>query len=203
MAGEPGAVAEGRRVARHHGLAGPRRPRGKSFAAALIERSGLAPAEWLRRYLRAYYVPLLHSFYAYDLVYMPHGENVILVLEDGVVRRAVYKDIAEEIAVMDPDAVLPPEVSRIAVDVPDDMKLLSIFTDVFDCFFRFLAANLAEEGTLPEADFWRTVAEITREYQASVPELADKFTRYDMFTPEFPSPASTASNSATTSRWST
>ncbi|KOT44709.1 IucA/IucC family protein [Streptomyces caelestis] len=158
---------------------------GKSFAGALIERSGLAPAEWLRRYLRAYYVPLLHSFYAYDLVYMPHGENVILVLEDGVVRRAVYKDIAEEIAVMDPDAVLPPEVSRIRVEVPDDTKLLSVFTDVFDCFFRFLAANLAEEGVLDEDGFWGTVAEITREYQASVPELADKFARYDMFAPEF------------------
>ncbi|MFD7699524.1 IucA/IucC family protein [Streptomyces caelestis] len=158
---------------------------GKSFAGALIERSGLAPAEWLRRYLRAYYVPLLHSFYAYDLVYMPHGENVILVLEDGVVRRAVYKDIAEEIAVMDPDAVLPPEVSRIRVEVPDDTKLLSIFTDVFDCFFRFLAANLAEEGVLDEDGFWGTVAETTREYQASVPELADKFARYDMFAPEF------------------
>jgi siderophore synthetase component len=158
---------------------------GKSFAGALIERSGLAPAEWLRHYLRAYYVPLLHSFYAYDLVYMPHGENVILVLEDGVVRRAVYKDIAEEIAVMDPDAVLPPEVSRIRVEVPDDTKLLSVFTDVFDCFFRFLAANLAEEGVLDEDGFWGTVAEITREYQASVPELADKFTRYDMFAPEF------------------
>ncbi|NEC48840.1 IucA/IucC family siderophore biosynthesis protein [Actinospica acidiphila] len=158
---------------------------GRSFAAALIERSGLTPQEWLRRYLRAYYVPLLHSFYAYDLVYMPHGENVILVLEDGAVKRAVYKDIAEEIAVMDPDAVLPPEVSRIRVEVPDDTKLLSIFTDVFDCFFRFLAANLAEEGVLDEDDFWRTVAEVTREYQASVPELADKFARYDMFAPEF------------------
>ncbi|MET7325035.1 desferrioxamine E synthetase DesD [Streptomyces sp. NPDC005549] len=158
---------------------------GASFAGALIERSGLAPAEWLRHYLRAYYVPLLHSFYAYDLVYMPHGENVILVLEDGVVRRAIYKDIAEEIAVMDPDAVLPPEVSRIAVDVPDDKKLLSIFTDVFDCFFRFLAANLAGEGFLTEDSFWRTVAEVTREYQESVPELADKFERYDMFAPEF------------------
>ncbi|MFC8876799.1 IucA/IucC family protein [Streptomyces ardesiacus] len=158
---------------------------GASFAGALIERSGLAPAEWLRHYLQAYYVPLLHSFYAYDLVYMPHGENVILVLEDGVVRRAVYKDIAEEIAVMDPDAVLPPEVSRIAVDVPDDKKLLSIFTDVFDCFFRFLAANLAEEGIVEEDVFWRTVAEVTREYQESVPELADKFARYDMFAPEF------------------
>ncbi|EHN73012.1 hypothetical protein SMCF_7557 [Streptomyces coelicoflavus ZG0656] len=158
---------------------------GASFAGALIERSGLAPAEWLRHYLRAYYVPLLHSFYAYDLVYMPHGENVILVLEDGVVRRAVYKDIAEEIAVMDPDAVLPPEVSRIAVDVPDDKKLLSIFTDVFDCFFRFLAANLAEEGIVAEDVFWRTVAEVTREYQESVPELAEKFERYDMFAPDF------------------
>ncbi|MEV7786858.1 IucA/IucC family siderophore biosynthesis protein [Streptomyces sp. NPDC088106] len=158
---------------------------GRSVAGALIERSGLAPAAWLRHYLRAYYVPLLHSFYAYDLVYMPHGENVILVLADGVVKRAVYKDIAEEIAVMDPDAVLPPEVGRIRVEVPDDTKLLSIFTDVFDCFFRFLAANLAEEGVLEEDAFWRTVAEITREYQASVPELADKFTRYDMFAKEF------------------
>ncbi|WP_446034689.1 IucA/IucC family protein [Streptomyces olivaceus] len=158
---------------------------GASFAGALIERSGLAPAQWLRHYLRAYYVPLLHSFYAYDLVYMPHGENVILVLEDGVVRRAVYKDIAEEIAVLDPDAVLPPEVSRIAVDVPDDKKLLSVFTDVFDCFFRFLASNLADEGIIEEDAFWRTVAEVTREYQESVPELADKFARYDMFAPEF------------------
>lgn len=158
---------------------------GKSFAGALIEQSGLAPTQWLRRYLTAYFTPLLHSFYAYDLVYMPHGENVILVLKDGVVERAIYKDIAEEIAVMDVDAVLPPAVERLRVDVPEDKKLLSIFTDVFDCFFRFLAANLAAEGIVAEDDFWRTVADITREYQASLPELADKFRQYDMFAPEF------------------
>ncbi|MGW1051085.1 IucA/IucC family protein [Streptomyces sp. NPDC002521] len=158
---------------------------GASFAGALIERSGLTPVEWLRQYLRAYYTPLLHSFYAYDLAFMPHGENVILVLEDGVVRRAVYKDIAEEIVVMAPDAVLPPEVRRIRVEVPEDTKLLSIFTDVFDCFFRFLAAHLAAEGVLAEDDFWRTVAEITRAYQDANPELAHKFRQYDMFAPEF------------------
>ncbi|MFF2130416.1 IucA/IucC family protein [Streptomyces olivochromogenes] len=158
---------------------------GASFAGALIERSGLTPVEWLRRYLRAYFTPLLHSFYAYDLVYMPHGENVILVLKDGAVQRAIYKDIAEEIAVMDPQAVLPPVVERIRVEVPEDKKLLSIFTDVFDCFFRFLAADLAGEGILDEDDFWRTVAESVREYQKSAPELADKFRQYDMFAPEF------------------
>ncbi|MFD4621603.1 IucA/IucC family protein [Streptomyces sp. NPDC058475] len=158
---------------------------GASFAGALIERSGLPPVEWLRRYLRAYFTPLLHSLYAYDLVYMPHGENVILVLEDGAVRRAIYKDIAEEIAVMDPDAVLPPAVERIRADVPEDKKLLSLFTDVFDCFFRFLAANLAAEGVLDEDDFWRTVAESVRTYQDATPELADKFRQYDLFAPEF------------------
>ncbi|MFF8971443.1 IucA/IucC family protein [Streptomyces sp. NPDC014995] len=158
---------------------------GRSVAGALVEQSGLTPTEWLRGYLQAYYTPLLHSFYAYDLVFMPHGENTILVLKDGVVQRAIYKDIAEEIAVMDPDAVLPPEVRRIRVEVPEDKKLLSIFTDVFDCFFRFLAASLAAEGVLEEDDFWRTVAEVTREYQEATPELADKFRQYDMFAPEF------------------
>ncbi|MFH8340400.1 IucA/IucC family protein [Streptomyces sp. AM6-12] len=158
---------------------------GTSFAGALIERSGLEPAAWLRRYLRAYYTPLLHSLYAYDLAFMPHGENTILVLRDGVVQRAVYKDIAEEIVVMDPDAVLPPEVARIRADIPEDQKLLSIFTDVFDCFFRFLSANLAAEGILTEDEFWRTVAEVSREYQEANLQLADRFRQYDLFAPEF------------------
>ncbi|MFB7307923.1 IucA/IucC family protein [Streptomyces sp. NPDC056192] len=158
---------------------------GNSVAGALIAESGLAPAAWLRRYLDAYLVPVLHSFYAYDLVYMPHGENVILVVEDGVVTRTVFKDIAEEIAVMDPDAVLPPQVERIRAEVPDDMKLLSVLTDVFDCFFRFLAAGLATESILDEDTFWRTVAECVCGYQESMPQLADKFKQYDMFTDEF------------------
>lgn len=159
---------------------------GKSFAGALITQSGLAPEVWLRRYLDAYLVPVLHSFYAYDLVYMPHGENVILVLgRDGAVERAVFKDLAEEICVMDPDAVLPPAVERVRAEVPEDMKLLSVFTDVFDCFFRFLGATLATEGVLAEEGFWRTVAECVRGYQESTPHLADKFAQYDVFAPEF------------------
>ncbi|MFD4760356.1 IucA/IucC family protein [Streptomyces sp. NPDC058439] len=158
---------------------------GGSVAAALIAESGLEPAVWLRHYLDAYLVPVLHSFYAYDLVFMPHGENVILVVEDGVVRRTVFKDIAEEIAVMDPDAVLPPRVERIRAEVPEDMKLLSVLTDVFDCFLRFLGAGLASEGVLEEETFWRTVADCVTGYQDSVPYLSGKFEQYDMFTEEF------------------
>jgi siderophore synthetase component len=151
-----------------------------SFAAALIARSGLEPPVWLRRYLDAYLVPLLHSLYAYDLAFMPHGENVILVLNEGVVERVIFKDIAEEIVLMDPSASLPPLISRIKADVPPGIRLLSIFTDVFDCFFRFLAARLSP--VLPPADFWRTVASCATSYLSSVPHLAG---RYDLFADEF------------------
>ncbi|MGV9853038.1 IucA/IucC family protein [Streptomyces sp. NPDC003442] len=160
-------------------------PDGTSLVSALIEESGLTPAAWLRRYLDAYLTPVLHSFYAYDLVFMPHGENVILVIEDGTVQRVIFKDIAEEIAVMDPTAVLPPTVERIRVDVPEDKKLLSIFTDVFDCFLRFLNGILVSEGLLEEDTFWQTVADCVVSYQHSAPHLADKFTQYDLFAEDF------------------
>ncbi|MEU4382462.1 IucA/IucC family protein [Micromonospora echinofusca] len=158
---------------------------GRSFAAALIARSGLAPKAWLRRYLDAYLTPLLHSFYAHDLAFMPHGENVILVLDGATVERAIFKDIAEEIVVMDPDADLPPQVRRVRADVPEDMKLLSIFTDVFDCFLRYLSAILVTEDVLDEETFWRTVAECAADYADSVPHLAERLRRYDLFAPEF------------------
>ena len=158
---------------------------GRSFAAELIAASGLAPVEWLRRYLHAYLTPLLHACYAYDLAFMPHGENVILVLRDGAVARVIFKDIAEEIVVMNAEATLPPAVERIRADVPEDMKLLCIFTDVFDCFFRFLGALLADQGVTDEETFWRTVAECVTAYADRVPHLADRLARHDLFAPEF------------------
>ncbi|QDY08847.1 IucA/IucC family siderophore biosynthesis protein [Micromonospora sp. HM134] len=158
---------------------------GRSLAAALIAESGLPARQWLRRYLDAYLVPLLHSFYAHRLAFMPHGENVILVLHDGAVERVIFKDIAEEIVVMDPDADLPPLVRRVRAAIPDDEQLLTIFTDVFDCFFRHLNAVLAGAGVLDEDDFWRTVADCATGYAARVPHLADRLRRHDLFASEF------------------
>ena len=158
---------------------------GMPMVSALIDRSGLAPADWLRRYFEAYLVPLVHCLYKYELAFMPHGENVILVLQDGVPVRAVMKDIAEEIVVMGDRLDLPDEVSRIKAAIPDGEKVLAIFTDVFDCIFRFMAALLEDAGTLDQEEFWRTAATAVREYQAQHPELADQFARHDLFAADF------------------
>ena len=160
---------------------------GRSFAAALIARSGRPPARWLRRYLDAYLVPVVHSLFAYNLAYMPHGENVILVVgEDGGIERVIFKDIAEEIVVMDPATPLPPEVERIRAAVPEGEQTLAVFTDVFDCFLRFLSAILHTGNVLDETVFWRTVAECVAAYQRAHPALAEQFRRYDLFAPDFP-----------------
>jgi siderophore synthetase component len=116
---------------------------------------------------------------------MPHGENVILVLENGVPVRAIMKDIAEEIIVMGERLEVPEDISRIKADIPAGEMALAIFTDVFDCIFRFLAAILAEDGTLGEDEFWKVTAGVVREYQDRHPELAEQFAMHDLFAPDF------------------
>lgn len=158
---------------------------GGAFASELIRASGLGAPEWVRRYLEAYLTPLLHCFYEYELVFMPHGENLIMVLEDHVPVRMIMKDIGEEIAVLDPDRPLPIEIERVRAAVPEGLKLLSIFTDVFDCIFRFLGAILEEEGLLTADEFWSAVADCVTRYQDERPELAEKFALHDLFAPDF------------------
>jgi siderophore synthetase component len=159
---------------------------GSALAGALIKSSGLSARDWLRTYLDAYLVPLLHCFYAYELVFMPHGENLILVLRDSVPVRVLMKDIAEEIAVLSTATALPSDLERVRVtNVPDDEKLLSIFTDVFDCIFRFLSPLLDAEGLLSPDEFWAVVGESVRDYQEATPELVAAFAKYDLFSPEF------------------
>lgn len=158
---------------------------GAPFASALIRRSGLPAAAWLRRYLDAYLVPLAHCLYRYGLAFMPHGENVILVLKDGAVERVFLKDIGEECALMDTDAEVPDAVRRIQGAVPDEVRALAIQVDVVDCFLRFLAAILHLDGALDQDEFWRVAAESLKDYQAAHPDLADAFAKYPLFEDSF------------------
>ncbi len=158
---------------------------GTALLPELIKTSGTETTTWLRHYLNCYLSPLLHCFYAHDLVFMPHGENLILVLEDNVPVRAIMKDIAEEVGLLNTEIVLPEKVRRLSVSVPEELKILSIFTDVFDCIFRYLSHILVEHAGYPETHFWRLVADCVLEYQQAHPALADKFERYDLFAPEF------------------
>ncbi|MGI9825042.1 IucA/IucC family protein [Agromyces sp. Marseille-Q5079] len=150
---------------------------GDSVASALIAASGLPAAEWVRAYLHAYLRPIVHCLRAYDLAFMPHGENLILVLEDAVPVGVFMKDIGEEVALLSTQRVaaaglpVPEDVQRIIAEVEDLEKALAVFTDVFDGVLRHLAGILHVDGTLHEDAFWALVAECVDEHEAQHPQL--------------------------------
>jgi siderophore synthetase component/RimJ/RimL family protein N-acetyltransferase len=157
---------------------------GASYAAELVRASGLPAREWVRTYLDAYLRPIVHCLLAHDLAFMPHGENLIMVLRDHVPVRMLMKDIGEEIAVIG-DRPLPAEVARVRADVPVEDLSLPVHTDVFDGFLRYLAAILDIEEVLPEADFWAEARACIVDHSADHPELADAAARYDFLRSEF------------------
>ena len=158
---------------------------GNALLPEIIKDSGISVDNWIRKYLHAYLSPMLHCFYYYDLVFMPHGENIILVLEENIPVYALLKDITEEACILSPDVELPEYLKRMYAPVPEDVKLLSIFTDMFDGFFRFLAPILEEHANYNENRFWELVAENISEYQAKFPQLEEKFRQYDLFAEDF------------------
>ncbi|WP_299218209.1 GNAT family N-acetyltransferase [uncultured Aquimarina sp.] len=158
---------------------------GEALLPKIIKKSGLTVEDWLQKYLEAYLSPLLHCFYHFDLVFMPHGENIIMVLEDQVPVKSFLKDITEEACILNPEVKLPDHLKRMYAPVPEDVKLLSIFTDIFDGFFRFMSHILVAHTNFEEEQFWKVVAEVIREYQDRYPEKEAKFKQYDLFAPEF------------------
>ncbi|WGL97992.1 GNAT family N-acetyltransferase [Arsenophonus sp. aPb] len=156
---------------------------GNAFLPALIAASGIRVDEWIKRYLDCYLLPLLHCLYAYDLMFMPHGENIILVLENHIPQSIFMKDLAEEVLVMDPQADLPAKASRVKVSMPEQMKTLTILSDVFDGVFRYIAAILDEKAGYAQQQFWQSVANCILDYQLAHPQFAQQFKRYPLFTP--------------------
>ncbi|KAA1419778.1 IucA/IucC family siderophore biosynthesis protein [Mumia zhuanghuii] len=143
---------------------------GRAYATALVRASGLSAQEWVGAYLDAYLRPVVHCLLAHDLAFMPHGENVILVLADHVPRRAIMKDIGEEVVLLRERAV-PEGVARIVQPVDDAEKALAVFTDVFDGVLRHLAGILHVDGVLREDAFWTVVADCVGRHAADHPDL--------------------------------
>lgn len=156
-----------------------------SVIAALIKDSGLNTEVWVSRYLDVYLAPLLHSFFNYDLVFMPHGENLILVLDNNCPTNVLMKDIGEEIAILNSELELPEEIKILHVTIADDMKINYIFLDIFDCFFRYLTPLLQKYLNLPEKNFWLLVAQCIHNYQSHHLHQLDKYHKYDLFKSEF------------------
>lgn len=158
---------------------------GESLLASYIKSAKITAKKWIEDYLNAYLTPLIHCFYKYELVFMPHGENILLVLENNSPVSILMKDITEEVIVFNETMHLPEHADRLFTKTSDKMKVLTIFTDVFDSIFRFIAPILEIHVGMEESKFWKLVANCIHKYQAEHPEYEEKYKRYQLFVEEF------------------
>ena len=162
---------------------------GEPYISRLVERSGLALDEWLVEFFDTVLPPLLHFLYRYGTVFSPHGQNTILVVEDGVPTRLAVKDFVDDVNVSDrplPELeALPDEMHEVLRKEPPEGLCQFIFCGLFVCVLRYVADILEEHEGYSEAAFWTHAREAILEYQARFPELEDRFELFDLLRPEF------------------
>lgn len=143
---------------------------GVSLLGELIAASGLDAAAWVRAYLWAYLRPVVHCLAVHDLAFMPHGENIILILEGHAPVGAFIKDIGEEVVVTS-ERELPARVERIRTVLSEEEASLSVLTDVLDGVLRYVAEILTDDGLLAGQEFWDLVAECIHAHAAEYPQV--------------------------------
>ncbi|MFD8983639.1 IucA/IucC family protein [Streptomyces sp. NPDC059564] len=160
-------------------------PRGRSFTAELIARSGLTPGVWLQRLFAALLPPLLHFLYRYGTVFSPHGENTIVIFdENDVPVRLAIKDFVSEVTIsrrpLPEHASLPDAVRAALPSEPPAFLTQFIHSGLFVGVFRYLSAVCEDRLGVPETEFWSLVrAEILR-HPSRFPELKERYQLFDL-----------------------
>ncbi|WP_055701431.1 IucA/IucC family protein [Streptomyces silaceus] len=163
-------------------------PDGRAFVTELVERSGLAPVAWLRRFFAALMPPLLQFLYRYGTVFSPHGENTIVVFDDKEVPvRLAVKDFVDDVNVsavpLPEHASMPADVRDVLLTEPPGFLTQFIHSGLFVGVFRYLAPLYEEQLGVTEADFWSLLRTEILRHQARAPELKERYEMFDLLTP--------------------
>ena len=160
---------------------------GVSLVQAFAEKAGITIRQWITEYLDAYLTPLLHIYYTHSLCVTPHGENIMVVLKNGLPQRIVIKDFVDDI-VLTPEAreKLPDHLADGLIHSSNKENVpLSILLGVFDAFFRYLSNVLHTYSNFQEETFWTLVHECIENYKNQNPHLNERYEKYDLYVPAF------------------
>jgi len=160
---------------------------GVSLVQAFAEQAGINVTEWVTRYLDAYLTPLLHIYYTHSLCVTPHGENIMLVLKNGVPQRIVIKDFVDDIVLTtEAREKLPSHLADGLIQSSNkDNVPLFILLGVFDAFFRYLSDVLHSTSDCREDQFWNLVHDCIESYKNDNPHLQERYAKYDLYVPTF------------------
>ncbi|WP_436860368.1 acinetoferrin biosynthesis protein AcbC [Acinetobacter haemolyticus] len=162
---------------------------GQSILSVLIQASGLSPLAWLAQFAQVSMSPLLLCLYRYGLAFSPHGENTMLVHENGVPKAMVLKDFIDDINLVDEDfpelIQLPSEADLLLRHEATDLSHF-IFTGLFMVHYRYICnVFLQDYPEYSELDFWQTISNTIVEFNQKHPELAERADKFAMLRPSY------------------
>lgn len=160
-----------------------------NYISILISRSGLNPKDWIKMLFKTMLPPILHYLYKYGIIFTPHGQNVILVVDDYVPSRIAIKDFADDTAIVNfqlPElGSLPSDLDIFLPRRSPDHLCRHLLSDLCLSQFWYLFELLESYYDYSEHFFWYQMRQEILRYQYCFPELNERFRMFDLLKSKF------------------
>jgi siderophore synthetase component len=154
---------------------------------------------WVNALLSAMLPPFLHLMLAHGVLLEAHAQNTLLILKDGLPVGVAIRDLPGGLHYIAGHTTNEEQLSQLrqapghrnAANASSGFAIHSI-SEARDYLLEVLlfihlselAHRLERFHDFSEARFWQLAARAVLAYQAQVPQLADRFALFDLFTPE-------------------
>lgn len=155
---------------------------------------------WIKQCLKVVIEPILFLLFGEGIGTESHGQNMILVHENGWPTRMILKDFHDGVRfspehLTHPDAfpilhALPVEhakANRMSFILTDDLNAVRDFSCacLFFVALSDIAMSLAKQQKYDEQVFWKVAAQVIHDFQLQHPEHQCRYDKFDVFAEEF------------------
>ncbi len=130
----------------------------------LINKSGLGVQKWLMKYFDAVVLPLYHLQVKYGVGLVAHGQNTILVHENGFPKRLIIKDFHGDLRMSESSPLGMTELGKILDVLPDKYLIHDLYTGHFVTLLRYISRKLEDYHLVKEVEFYTILGESIHRY---------------------------------------
>lgn len=167
---------------------------GQALIAPWLQHYGVE--QWTRQLLKVVITPLIHLLFAEGIATESHGQNIILVHQQGWPTRVLLKDFHDGVRYSPAHLAHPelaPELDQLPPEHAKTNSMSFILTDDLDgirdfscaCLFFVALTDIAiflnQTYSVAEQDFWQWAAEVIQDYQQQHPEHHQRYQIFDVF----------------------
>ena len=143
-------------------------PENNSLIGAIIEKSKLSKAEWLKSYFEYVFIPLYHLQLKYGLGLVAHGQNIILKMKKFVPCGVILKDFQGDLR-LSSNSILNEredfkEIAQKLDKLPAHYLIHDLMTGHLVTVLRFVSEVMHESDHFSELDFYKILADVIENY---------------------------------------